>query len=69
MIGSPQTYLSNYQRMFTWVSNYAGMQLMQWDFQNKGKLVWTGKSSFILKVLLRYLHLRIIYSVLCDQIV
>ena len=36
MIGSPQTYLSNYQRMFMWVSNYAGMQLMQWDFQNKG---------------------------------
>ena len=61
MIGSPQTYLSNYQRMFTWVFNYAGMQLMQWDFQNKGKLVWT--------VLLRYLHPRIIYSVLCDQIV
>ena len=68
MIGSPQTYLSNYQRMFMWVSNYAGKQLMQWDFQNKGKLVWTGKSSFILKVLLRYLLPRIIYSVLCDQI-
>ena len=41
---------------------------MQWDFQNKGKSGWTGKSSFVLEVPLRYLGPSIIYSVLCDRI-
>ena len=32
----------------TWYRiNYAGTQVMQWDFQNKGKSGWTGKSSFV----------------------
>ena len=28
----------------------------QWDFQNKGKSGWTGTSSFVLDVPLRYLR-------------
>ena len=39
----------------TWYGiNYAGTQITQWDFQNKGKSGWTGKSSFVLEVPLRY---------------
>ena len=35
----------------TWYGiNYVGMQIMQKNFQNKGKLGWTGKSSFVLEV-------------------
>ena len=35
----------------TWYGiNYAGTQIAQWDFQNKGKSGWTGKSSFLLEV-------------------
>ena len=30
--------------------NYAGTQVSQWDFQNKGKSGWTGTSSFVLEV-------------------
>ena len=29
--------------------NYAGTQMTQWDFQNKGKSDWTGKSSLFWK--------------------
>ena len=43
--------------------------LAQWDFQNKGKSVWTGTSSFVLEVPLRNLHPSVIYSVPCDRIV
>jgi len=33
----------------TWYGiNYPGMQVTQWDFQNKGKSGWTGTSSFVL---------------------
>ena len=54
----------------TWYGiNYAGMQITQWDFQNKGKSGWTGTSSFVLEVPLRYLHPSIIYSVPCVRIV
>ena len=54
----------------TWYGiNYAGTQITQWDFQNKGKSGRTGKSSFVLKVTLRYLRSTIIYSVPCDRIV
>ena len=42
--------------------------MTQWDFQNKGKSGWTGKSSFVLKVPLRHLRPSVIYSVPCDQI-
>ena len=42
--------------------------MMQWDFQNKGKAGWTGKSSFVLEVLLRHLRPSVIYSVPCDWI-
>ena len=42
--------------------------MTQWDFQNKGKSGWSGKSSFVLKVPLRYLRPSVIYSVPCDQI-
>ena len=34
----------------TWYGvNYAGTQVTQWDFQNKGKSGWTGTTSFVLK--------------------
>ena len=42
--------------------------MTQWDFQNKGKSGWTGKSSFVLEVLLRHLGPSVIYSVPCDRI-
>ena len=48
--------------------NYTGTQITQWDFQNKGKSRWTGTSSFVLKVPLRYLRPSVIYSVPCDRI-
>ena len=48
--------------------NYTGTQITQWDFENKGKSGWTGKSSFVLKVPLRHLRPSVIYSVPCDQI-
>ena len=43
--------------------------MTQWDFQNKGKSGWTGKSSFVLEVPLLYLRASIIYSVPCERIV
>ena len=53
----------------TWYRiNYAGTQITQWDFQHKGKSGWTGKSSFVLEVPLRYLRPSVIFSVLCDRI-
>ena len=39
-----------------------------WDFQNKGKSRWTGKSSFVLEVPLCHLRPSVIYSVPCDWI-
>ena len=34
----------------TWYGiNYAEMQVTQWDLKNKGKLGWTGRSSFVWK--------------------
>ena len=57
------------QDMVTWYGiNYTGTQMTQWDFQNKGKSGWTGKSSFVLEVPLRYLRPSVIYSVPCDRI-
>ena len=41
---------------------------MQWDFQNKEKVGWTGKSSFVLEVPLRILRPSVVYSVPCDRI-
>ena len=53
----------------TWYGiNYAGTQITQWDFQNKGKSGWTGTSSFVLEVPLRYLRPSVIYSLPCDRI-
>ena len=53
----------------TWYGiNYTGTQMTQWDFQNKGKSGWTGKSFFVLEVPLRHLRLSVIYSVPCDWI-
>ena len=54
----------------TWYGiNYTGTQIItQWDFQNKGKLGWTGASSFVLEVPLRNLRPSVIYSVPCDRI-
>ena len=45
------------------------MQVTQWDFQNKGKSGWTGRSSFVLKVPLYNLRPSIIYSVPRDRLV
>ena len=42
--------------------------MTQWYFQNKGKSGWTGKSSFVLEVPLRYLRPSVIYSVPYDRI-
>ena len=54
----------------TWYGiNYTGTQITQWDFQNKGKSVWTGTSSFVLEVPLRNLRPSVIYSVPCERIV
>ena len=51
-----------------WYGIYdAGTQMTQWDFQNKGKSRWTGKSSFLLEVPLRYLRSSVIYSIPCDR--
>ena len=53
----------------TWYGiNYAGTQVTQWDFQNKGKSGWTGTSSFVLEVPLRNLRPSVINSVPCDRI-
>ena len=39
-----QLYLGPLQDPVTWYEiNYAGTQMMQWDFQNKEKSGWTGK--------------------------
>ena len=54
----------------TWYEiNYAEKQITQWDFPNKGKSGWTGKSSFVLKVPLCYLRPSIIHSVPYGRIV
>ena len=54
----------------TWYGiNYAGTQITQRDFQNKEKSGWTGTSSFVLEVPLRYLRPTTIYSVPCDRMV
>ena len=42
--------------------------MTQWDFQNKGKSGWTGKSSFVFEVPLRHLCPGVLYSVPCDWI-
>ena len=53
----------------TWYGiNYTGMQITQWDFQNKGTLTSPARLSFVLKVPLRYLRPSVIHSVPCDQI-
>ena len=57
------------QDSVTWYGiNYAGTQMTQWDFQNKGKSGWPGKNSFVLEVPLRHLRPSVIYSVPCDRI-
>ena len=43
--------------------NYAGTEIRQWDFQNKEKSSWTGKSSFVLES-----PTALFYSVRCDRI-
>ena len=61
--------IDHLQDPVTWYGiNYTGTQMTQWDFQNKGKSGWTGKSSFVLKVPLRHLRSSVIYSVPCDWI-
>ena len=50
--------------LVTWYGiNYARTQVIQWDFQNKGKVGWTGTSSFVLEAPLYCLRPSIIYSV------
>ena len=52
----------------TWYGiNYAGTQITQWNFQNKGKSSWTGTSFFVLEVPLCNLPPSIIYSVPRDR--
>ena len=67
---SPSLPIGPLQDPVTWYRlDYAGTQITHWDLQNKGKLDWTGKSSFALKVPLRFLRPSIIYSVPGDRIV
>ena len=48
----------------TWYGiNYAGTQITQWDFQNKGTLASPARRFFVLEVPLRYLRPSTIYSV------
>jgi len=54
----------------TWYGiNYAGTQVTQWDFQNKGTLTSPAQLSFVMKVPLCNLRPSVINSVPCDQIV
>ena len=56
--------IDSLQDPVTWYGiNYAGKEVTQCDFQNKGKSGWTGTSSFGLAVPLRYFRPSIIYSV------
>ena len=65
----PSLTIGHMQDPVTWYGiNYTGTQMTQWDFQNKGKSRWTGKSSFVLEVPLRHLRPSVIYSVPCDWI-
>ena len=53
----------------TWYGiNYAGTQMTQWDFQNKGTRTSLARLSFALEVPLRHLRPSVIYSVPCDRI-
>ena len=53
----------------TWYGiNYAGTQMTQWDFQNKGTRTSPARLSFVLEVPLRHLRPSVIYSVPCDRI-
>ena len=62
--GSNKVVIGHLQDPVTWYGiNYTGTQMTQWDFQNKGKSGWTGKSSFVLKVPMRHLRPSVIYSV------
>ena len=54
----------------TWYRiNYAGTQITQWGFQNKGTRTSPARLSFGLEVQLRYLRPSIIYSVPRDRFV
>ena len=54
----------------TWYGiNYAGTQVTQWDFQNKGTPTSPARLPFVLKFPLCNLRPSIINSVPCDRIV
>ena len=53
----------------TWYRiNYAGTQVTQWNFKNKGTRTSPARLSFFLEVPLCKLRPSIIYSVPCDRI-
>ena len=53
----------------TWYGiNYAGTQITQWDFQNKGAFTSPARLPFVLKVPLHYLRPSIIHSAPGDRI-
>ena len=53
----------------TWYRiNYAGTQITQWNFQNKGTLTSPARHFRVLKVPLSYLCPSIIYSTPCDRL-
>ena len=55
--------------LVTWHGiNYAGMQISQWAFQNKGARTSPAQLSFLLEFPLCYLRPSIIYSRPCDWI-
>ena len=54
----------------TWYKiTHTGMQVSQWNVQNKGESTWTGTSCFVLEVTLRNLHPSMCNSVLYDRTV
>ena len=57
------------QDLVVWYgTNYAGTQITQRDFQNKGTRTSPARLFFVLEVPPRYLRPSIIYSVPCDRI-
>ena len=62
--------IGSLQDPVTWYRvNYAGKQVTQWDFQNKGTPTSPAQLSFVLKVSQCNLRPSIINSVPCDRIV
>ena len=68
VIHSSSELIGPLQDPVTWYGiNYAGTQMTQWDFQNKGTHTSPARLSFVLEVPLRHLRPSVIYSAPCDR--